>query len=50
MDTVANECVPCPPPAGANQSVCGVDEKGVYELFRSECLLRFRNCDQKTSE
>lgn len=44
-----NECIPCPP-AGTNDSVCGADDKGNFEVFRSECLLRFRNCDQKTSK
>lgn len=43
------ECLPCPP-AGTNESVCGADEKGNFEVFRSECLLRFRNCEQKTSK
>lgn len=43
-----NECVPCPN-ASANDFVCGVDDKGVYKKFGSECILRFENCDKKTS-
>lgn len=45
----ANECVQCPS-ASANDFVCGVDDKGAFRKFGSECLLRFENCDRKTSE
>lgn len=46
---IANECVQCPS-ASANEFVCGVDDKGIFRRFGSECLLRFENCDKKTSE
>lgn len=45
----ANECVQCPS-ASANEFVCGVDDKGAFRKFGSECLLRFENCDRKTSQ
>ncbi|CRK86607.1 CLUMA_CG000445, isoform A [Clunio marinus] len=44
---LANECVQCPS-ASANEYVCGVDDKGAFRKFGSECLLRFENCDKKT--
>lgn len=45
----ANECVQCPS-ASTNEFVCGVDDDGIFRKFGSECLLRFENCDKKTSE
>lgn len=45
----ANECVQCPS-SSANEFVCGVDDDGIFRKFGSECLLRFENCDKKTSE
>lgn len=45
----ANECVQCPS-ASASEFVCGVNEQGAFKKFGSECLLRFENCEQKTSE
>lgn len=49
-NVVANECVICPPIAPASEFVCGVDEKGIVKRFGSECVLRFENCEHKTSE
>lgn len=46
---IANECVQCPS-AAANEFVCGVDDKGVFRRFGSECFLRFENCEKKTSK
>jgi hypothetical protein len=44
-----NQCVQCPSPQ-ANEFVCAVNDEGVTTKFGSECLLRFSNCEKKTSE
>lgn len=45
----ANECVACPQPS-VKEAICAVDDQGAFKKFGSECLMRFENCDRKTSE
>lgn len=49
-DVMANECVPCASqPLSGSDFICGVDDKGITKKFSNECVLRFENCDKKTS-
>lgn len=50
MEVNGNDCVKCPAIVGTADAVCGIDEQGNVEKFDSECLLRYSNCDKRTSK